>query len=480
MLCSRVALVCALSLTLAACGSSRPADWPLPNRDLGSTRSLPRSGINRANVRGLRIVWRFRFPTKPGSAGVVTATPVVARGLVLIQDMQSNVFALDLRTGSLRWRHMFHATDGGPNGLALAGGNVYGATDDGAFALAMLTGRLVWRHTLVTEQERFVDIAPQVSGGVVYVSTVGYPPNGRGALYALNASTGAVRWKRSTIKGPWRVPAEAGGGGAWYPPSIDGRETYWGTANPYPYGGTRRHPNGGAYAGPALYTDSLLVVDGSSGRIRWYDQVTPHDVRDHDFQLPPILGSTAVFGSGKSGVVIAWNRATHRRIWQTKVGIHLNDAGPLPLHRVPVCPGLLGGVETPMAFAAGRLFVPVVDLCTPGGAYGYEPLAKVNPSSGRGELVALDAATGTRLWSRRLPKPDFGCATVANGVVFTSTFDGTVYAFDTRNGVRVWSRRLQAGVNACPALAGDLLLVGAGVPLRGARSLELVAFGPAR
>jgi outer membrane protein assembly factor BamB len=129
-----------------------------------------------------------------------------------------------------------------------------------------------------------------------------------------------------------------------------------------------------------------------------------------------------------------------------------------------------------MALANGVLFVPVVDLCSSGGAYGYESLSKVDPSRGRGELVALDAATGKQLWLRRLPQPDFGCATVAGGVVFTSTFDGTVYGFDTRDGSTLWSHRMQAGINACPAVSGDLLLVGAGVPQPGRRTFELDAF----
>ena len=36
--------------------------------------------------------------------------------------------------------------------------------------------------------------------------------------------------------------------------------------------------------------------------------------------------------------------------------------------------------------------------------------------------------------------------------------------------------RLRAGINACPAVAGDLLLVGAGVPLDDASVLEVAAF----
>jgi alcohol dehydrogenase (cytochrome c) len=213
----------------------------------------------------------------------------------------------------------------------------------------------------------------------------------------------------------------------------------------------------------------------------WHDQVTPHDVRDYDFEATPILatheGADIVFGAGKAGRVIAWDRETRRRLWTTVVGLHRNDVGPLPRRRVTVCPGLLGGVETPMAYADGRLFVPVVDLCGWGNAVAQRKLTSVDPRRGRGRLVALDAKTGRTLWQRRLPSPSFGCATVANDVVFTSTFDGTLYALGAGDGRVLWQARMRAGVNSCPAIVGDLLVAGAGVH-NGRESVpELVAFG---
>jgi alcohol dehydrogenase (cytochrome c) len=138
---------------------------------------------------------------------------------------------------------------------------------------------------------------------------------------------------------------------------------------------------------------------------------------------------------------------------------------------------LLGGVETPMAYANGRLFVPVVDLCGWGSASGRQQLTSLDPSRGKGRLVALDASTGRTLWERRLPAPAFGCATVSNDVVFTSTFDGTVYAFAVADGRLAWRTRMRAGVNACPAVVGDLILFGAGVRRPGGPTPELVAFG---
>jgi alcohol dehydrogenase (cytochrome c) len=414
---------------------------------------------------------------------VVTATPVVANGVVFVQDMKSNVYALDARNGRLRWRHNIGYPNPGPNGVAVDGGRVFGATDTTAFALAAGTGRRLWsRLLLTTPAEHFVDTAPQVDNGTVFMSSVGYPPGGRGALYALDAATGVIRWRFGTIKEPWRFPREAGGGGAWYPPSVDAGEAFFGTSNPAPWGGTRKRPNGGSFPGPALYTDSLVVLDTHSGKLRWYDQVTPHDIRDHDFQLSPVLGSAgrtpAIFGAGKAGVVIAWSRKSRARLWQTTVGLHRNDRGPLPRQLVSVCPGLLGGVETPMALGEGKLFVPVVNLCMRGSAYGYEPLGKTDVSRGTSALVALDAKTGRRVWTHSLPQPDFGCATLADGVVLTSTFDGTIYALDTRDGAILWKGSARAGINACPSLVDDKLLVAAGIVGKNGQVAEIIAFGP--
>src|SRR5439155_3387661 len=103
---------------------------------------------------------------------------------------------------------------------------------------------------------------------------------------------------------------------AWFPASLDERgRLYVGISNPGPWGGTRTRPNGGLFPGRVLYTDSLVVLDSRSGRLLWSDQVTRHDVRDYDFQASPIVTSRRVFGAGKAGRVVAWDRATRRRAW---------------------------------------------------------------------------------------------------------------------------------------------------------------------
>jgi len=479
----RLAFVVVAANVLFGCGG-RDADgtWELPNGDLAGTRTASGSPIDSDNVSRLEVRWRYALTAEPNYSGVFASTPVADRTTVYMQDLQSNVHALDRATGKLRWRHRYDALNEGPNGLAVDSLRVYGATDSDAFALAVPTGRELWSRHLTSATEQFVDVAPVVWEGLVFTSTVGFPPGGRGAIYALDAATGAVRWKFPTIPQPWRYPLEAGGGGLWYPVSVDAEgRLYAGNSNPAPWGGSPKRPNGAAFPGPARYTDSLLVLDARTGRLLWHDQVTPHDIRDYDFEATPILatveGEELVLGAGKAGRLIAWDRETRRRRWTAAVGLHLNDVGPLPQRRVTVCPGLLGGVETPMAYAEGRLFVPVVDLCGWGSATARQKLTTLDPSRGRGRLVALEAATGRILWERRLPSPNFGCATVSNDVVFTSTFDGTVYAFAVADGKLAWRTRMRAGVNACPAVVGDLVLFGAGIRRPGGATPELVAFG---
>jgi alcohol dehydrogenase (cytochrome c) len=473
------------SCLVAGCGGDgAAASWALPNADVSGTRSVSGGAIDADTVGRLQPLWRFRLSGRPGDAGIFASTPVADDDTVYVQDLRSDVFALERSTGRVRWERRFAAPNGGPNGLAVDRGRVYGATDADAFALSADTGAVLWRRHLTSRDEQLVDVAPLPWHDLVFLSTIGYPPYGRGTIYALDASTGRIRWRFGTVAKPWPHPLHSGGGGLWYPVSVDDQgRLYGGSSNPGPWGGTPRFPNGSAFPGPVPYTDSLIVLDARTGRLLWHDQVTPHDIRDQDFEATPILarvgGKDVVIGAGKAGRVIAWDRSTRRRLWSAAVGLHRNDVGPLPARRVTVCAGLFGGVETPMAYADGRVFVPVVDLCGWGSAVARQEVTEVDPSKGRGRLAALDAASGKTVWEVRLPSPVFGCATVSNGVVFATTFDGLVYGFDVRDGRRLWRAPLRAGINACPAVVGDMLVVGAGVPRSGGVT-EVVAFGLAQ
>ena len=108
--------------------------------------------------------------------------------------------------------------------------------------------------------------------GTRLLATVGFPPGGRGRRGPRDddGEAGlALRHHR-----PAMAPSGCRGGGAWNPgPRRRSGGVYVGVANPAPWGGSKRFPNGGWYAAVTLYTDSLVVLDGTTGKVVWYDQV---------------------------------------------------------------------------------------------------------------------------------------------------------------------------------------------------------------
>ena len=463
--------------------------WPAHNYDLSNSRATTHTDINASNVKGLHTIWTFKIPGT-GIFGNYASTPIVQNGVVYIQDLNSNVYAIDEITGKLKWEHRFNSPSIGPNGVALGYGHLYGATEKFAFALNPTDGRLLWQKTLAPNVKVGIDMAPQLYDNKVLISTVPgsgvkhfYEAGAIGVVYALDAATGKQIWSFDTY--PPTKKGKISGGGLWYPPAVgsDGN-VYMGVANPGLWPNSKANPNASLRPGKNLYTDSLVALDGSTGKLKWYRQVIPHDVRDYDLMIGPVLvtqpsGAQIVIGAGKMGKVYAWNAANGQSLWTKSVGRHLNDTGLLPKKTVTVCPGDFGGVETPMAQASGTLFVPWLNLCAVGSAPA-ETVPGANFGSATGGLTAFDVATGKVKWTAKLPHADFGAATVANDVVFTSDFTGKVYAYSTADGKLLWTAQAPAGINAFPAVTQDKLIVGAGTPGLGTLKkpvYSLVAYG---
>ena len=107
----------AVALT-ASCGTSsaatsraaRPSgEWPYPNGDLANDRVAPASVISSANISKLKEAWTLKLAGKGATnvdgAGSFAANPVVVNGVVYIQDLEANVYAVDLATGKLKWEY---------------------------------------------------------------------------------------------------------------------------------------------------------------------------------------------------------------------------------------------------------------------------------------------------------------------------------------------------------------------------------------
>jgi outer membrane protein assembly factor BamB/plastocyanin len=447
-------------------------DWPTPLGTLNGHRASLNSPIDSSNVATLGRQWSW--PIEFG----MTGTPIIAGETVYVQDMQSNVYALDRSTGELKWSTMYNIGTQGPNGPAIGYGMVYAALGDTCevIALSMETGEEVWRAQISNNPVEGVLIAPTVYDNTVFVSTnpgntvTGwYDGGGRGVFHALEASTGRTIWTWDTVvDNLWDNPRQNSGGGLWYPVTIDDDgNLYFGVGNAGAWPGTDEYPNGSSRPGNNLYASSMVSLDRDTGGVRWVVEAKPHDLFDLDFQNSPVLATVDVngterllaIGSGKTGTVIAAEASSGAIIWKQSVGIHLNDELQV-LNETPieVYPAVLGGVETPKAYADGRVFLATVNYSFWFTSTGFSGGDSAPPS---GQVIALDAATGEILWDVTVPSMPLGSVAVANDIVFHVGLDGLVRGFEAATGTQVWHYQILAGVNAPVSLAGDQLFVAA-------------------
>ncbi|MGA8208438.1 MAG: PQQ-binding-like beta-propeller repeat protein, partial [Candidatus Dormiibacterota bacterium] len=450
--------------------------WPYPNGDLANTRDATGAVISSANVSDLKEAWTFNLTGKGATsvldAGSLTSVPIVVNGVVYIQDQESNVYALDLSTGKLRWEYRLNQallSGPGPNGVAVVNGIVFGAAPTTVFALNADTGRPVWidRH-LLKKGQGTLGIQPQVADGRVYLaSQYGSGPGG-GVLLGLNASTGKLLWTFNTVVGPEKgVKALGlGSGGAWETPLVgtDGSVTF-GIGNPYQSGADAIK-----YPSQDLYTDSDVNVSAATGKLRWYYQGLPDDFYDHDMQASPISadvdGVPTVIGGGKLGYVYAMNAATGALIWKTPVGAHdgHDDDSLRALEhesklKAPYTylPGALGGILSNMALAGNTVYVVTIDL--PFRIKSMSTVLGVPVLPEAGEIEALSLSTGKVEWDTKVSDLPLGAATVSGNLVFTTLINGTLLALNSTTGAIVYRHQLPASTNAPIAIAGNTVLV---------------------
>ena len=497
----------------AGCGAGQPApttstapgvrapagSWAEPNGDLGNSRDAAGSLISAANVGSLKEAWTFKLSgtaaTGVSYAGSLAAAPVVVDGVVYLQDLYANVYAIALATGKLKWEYPVNAAEKsgpGPDGVAVAGGVVYGDTSAAAFALNAATGKVIWSDgSLLDSGQGSFEIQPAVAGGRVYLASAYGSGPGGGVILALDAATGKELWSFSTVAGGAAAGVKAlglGSGGAWETPLVgtDGSVTF-GTGNPYQsIGEAISHPS------RQLYTDSEVNLSAATGKLRWYYQAVPDDFKDYDLQASPIAatvrGVPAVIGGGKMGYVYAFNASTGALLWKTPVGVHNghdDDSALLLSHQLTIKlpytfePGPIGGVLTDMAMADGSVYVVTNDV-----PVTAKTLASVNGGSSAGvaatgEVEALNLATGKVEWDTKVPTLPLGAATVSNDLVLTTLYNGELLALNRSTGAIVYQRKLPTSTNSPIAVAGNAVLVPAGGPrtsAAGGGSPQLVAY----
>ncbi|MCS7041676.1 MAG: PQQ-like beta-propeller repeat protein [Bryobacteraceae bacterium] len=187
----------ALLGAMALAGAAAAADWPQLQCDAARSGFQPGEilATNRhtnSNPAGYGApAWAWNAPE------ALSGQPVVAQGIVAIGTVRGRVFALDERTGAVRWT----ADAGAPvfATLAIADGKVIVPTQRGELlALAANSGQQVWVYR---GARKGYSASPAVAGGRIYVGSKD------GRMHAVDLASGQAAWVFE-VGGPGDAGAE--------------------------------------------------------------------------------------------------------------------------------------------------------------------------------------------------------------------------------------------------------------------------------
>jgi len=353
--------------------ASLAADWPMLMGGPAHTGHV--AGVDGA-IKGFRLAGRFDVHAP------IHASPVAAAGRVFVGAENGNLYALDAKTSGLLW--LYHARGGIASTPAVADGTVFFLDRAGSVtALKADDGTPLWTFRTLGEAQfaahgmfglprdgqpvpdpwDFYLSSPLVVGGKVYVGS------SDGHVYAIDAKDGRLVWAWRTGGMVHSSPALAGGNivvGSWdgavYALDAETGEQRW------------RHQTGveqkisvnlGIQASPGVDGDTVYVgsrdgffyaLDAATGQPKWrYDAKGSWIVG-----TPALDGDNVWIGTSDTGLLLALDKRSgqERYRFETKVWTF---ASPLRVADIVVA------------------------------------------ASMKGELHALDAATGRARWSWRGP-----------------------------------------------------------------------------
>lgn len=311
-------------------GPSRVASWSNP----GGT---PENLVGNADAPlNLAVAWSTSIGQGTSSDSAITATPIVADGVVYALDAAANVSAIDASSGGIIWQsglspgdspsdfYFFSSAGDSPEegyggGLAYSGGRVFVTTGFREIvALDARNGGRLWSK----QTETPFHTAPTVRDGRVYAM------NRDNRSWALDQATGAELWTHEVFAETAAILASTS-------PAATADEVV------VPY------TNGDLYA-----------LRANSGRAIWSDSLTRTGQGDtlssiNDIAGRPVIDGNLVFSVSHAGRLVAINNLTGERVWTHDIA----------------------GVQTP-AIAGEYMFVAAMD----------------------GNLICLEKRTGRIAW----------------------------------------------------------------------------------
>lgn len=211
------------------------------------------------------------------------------------------------------------------------------------------------------------------------------------------------------------------------------------------------------------------ALDAQTGDRLWSERLRPESGRDRIARGGGVAaGGGRVFVTTGFGFAVALDANSGAEIWRTSAGAPFHSAPTVSGGRVYATTNdselVAMDVNTgEVAWTHQAIAEPARILSAPSVAIDNETIIAPFAS---GELTALLAANGRRLWTDSLSRTGrltslsaindiAGRPVVDGGVVYAASHSGILAALDIRSGQRVWSRPFAS--TQTPAVSGDTL-----------------------
>jgi outer membrane protein assembly factor BamB len=446
----------------------------------------PVEEISPDNAASLELAWDFQV------SGGVTASPVVSGDLVYFGSWNATLYAVDRKTGALRWT--FDTVTGGigiqatvtlvpdSNDILLGDSLSYVYRLDGR------TGELKWKTLIGDIAADHIWSGVTVAKGRIFVGIASHSDNPctNGRTSALDLESGELLWERQNV--PARVCRtdtsivcedssdcpESGecvrgvGAGVTAQPLTDAT-------------GDFVYVNAvGCYTSPSIGdSDSIMKLDAKTGATEWLTRVQPPEqfgfcagdssidcgtdamcggkgpcqkkgaYHDFGFLNGPLLlqvkddrgrNQSILVSGSKDGTLYAVRESDGELYWKNVV------------EKTPVSPGFAGfGLfNGAVAYDNGFLYAAL-----------FHTIPPANPEPPH--LMSFDPSDGSIVWTSEIG-PAYSSVGVHNGVLFTGTNDvAELYVYDATKGERLKTFELPATTSSKAAIVGDTAYVGYGI-----------------
>lgn len=339
---SSVASASTSSATFANEELSPSNEWTSVGGSLMHENFSPLTQINTSNVANLKGVWERNLGTATAAIYSAEGQTVEHNGVMYISTGSDNVFAYSVKGGKLLWHYApspaIPLSDSAAvccgwdnRGVGLGDGMVFiGQINDQLVALNENTGQVVWTTSLGSPKTKNSITMPiTYYNGRVYAGVTGGEYQIRGFMAAYDAKTGKQDWKFWNTAGPnqpngntWAgQSALTGGASTWNAPTVDPKTgtIFYSDSNASPdFDGRLR-------AGKNLYAASIIALNASTGKLRWYYQEVHHDLWDYDATSETVLFNPKINGKvepaiaepSKDGMLYVLNRNTGQPLYPT-------------------------------------------------------------------------------------------------------------------------------------------------------------------